>query len=362
MIGRMTSWCFRGGRKKASCLGLALLFCCKMSLPALAQTTMSVAYPVDPTGVIDDALEALAGDLSEAGNRRIDLQPIIVPADDHRQSVRLVYDGEADIAFIPIGEAVELSTKFAVFEVPFLFDNLDAVGRFVGGEQGDVVMDSLREYGLIGLGLLHQDLRDLAGADLSADTGSLQGRQLGVDERSDIRPFDEAGASSQPMLPTAMADALAEGQIEAAEVTTPAVAADATLQNQQRLLLTDHRYDGWVLVANRDWLENLSEDSRAAFRATVVDTLAQLNAKAEERVEAALAALRDAGMDIIELEFAIKDQWRAAMADSLTRYEDLVTGEIVTAARRANISSLGGEFHFGVFVVICAKLLKLDMV
>ncbi len=333
---RIASWSFLRP------IGALLLFF-HMAFPASAQTTISITHPADRTGIVEQGLAALARDLTEASNGSVDLQPVSVPTDDARRSVQLVYDGEAALALLPIGEAVELSEKFAVFERPFLFDNLDAVGRFVDSEQGRVVLDSLREYGLLGFGLLHQDLRDLAGADLSADPGSLQGRQLGVDERIDIRPFDEAGASSQPMLPAAMADALTEGQIDAVEVTTPTVAADATLQNQQRLLLTDHRYDGWVLVANRDWLENLSEDSRAAFRVTVVDTLAQLNAEATERVVSVLASLRDDGMDVIELDFAIKDQWRAAMADSLTRYEDLVTGEIVTAARRANISSLSGE-------------------
>ncbi len=99
-----------------------------MALPALAQTAISVAHPVGRTGVVEEALAALARDLTETGDGAIDLQPVLVPADDARRSVQLVYDGEVDLAVLPFGEAIELSSAFAIFEIPFLFGNLDAVG------------------------------------------------------------------------------------------------------------------------------------------------------------------------------------------------------------------------------------------
>ncbi len=134
-------------------------------------------------------------------------------------------------------------------------------------------MGSLREYGLIGLGLLHQDLRDLMGSNVSADPASFGGLRVGVDERTDVRPFDEAGTVSQLLSPTDITPALAEA---------------------------------WILVANRDWFETLSEDSRAAFRATVRDMLDRLNAGAEERIDEALSSLREAGTEVIELDFEAK--------------------------------------------------------
>ena len=254
-IGRIESWSWLWQ------IG-TLLFFVHMPLQAFAQTMISVTHPVDRTGIVEEALAALTRNLTDAGNGAIDLQPVLVPADDARQSVQLVYDGEVDLAALPIGEAIELSSVFAVFEIPFLFDNLDAVGRLVGGEEGQAVLGSLREYGLIGLGLLHQDLRDLMGSNVSADPASFDGLRVGVDERTDIRPFDEAGAVSQLLSPTDVSSALAEGQIDAAEVTSPDVAADEAWQGEERLIVSDHRYEGWILVANRDWFETLSEDSR----------------------------------------------------------------------------------------------------
>ena len=328
---RKPSWIFT--------LAICALFT-MITNPSVAQTMISVAHPADRTGIVEQALAALARDLTEASDGSVDLRPVSVPTDDARRGVQLVYDGEAALALLPIGEAIELSDKFAVFEMPFLFDNLDAVGRFVGSEEGWVVLDSLREYGLIGLGLLHQDLRDLAGADLSADPASVDGSRLGVDERTDIRPFDEAGAVLQRLSTVEMTEALADGEVDAAETTSPVAAAEET---RQELLVTDHRYEGWVLVANRDWFETLSVDSRAALRETARKTLDRLNAEAEGRVEAALASLGEAGAQVPVLDFDAKNRWRSAMADSLARYEALIGAEIVTAARRANISVQSGD-------------------
>lgn len=65
----------------------------QLALPALAQTANSVAHPLDRTGIVGDAIDTLARDLTEAGDGAIDLLPVLVPADDARQSVQLVYDG-----------------------------------------------------------------------------------------------------------------------------------------------------------------------------------------------------------------------------------------------------------------------------
>ena len=75
---------------------------------------------------------------------------------------------------------------------------------------------------------------------------------------------------------------------------------------------------------------------------TVRDTLDRLNAGAEERIDEALSTMREAGTDVIELDFEAKGRWREAMARSLSRYEELIGTEIVTAARRANISVQSG--------------------
>lgn len=304
---------------------------------AHAQTTLTIAHPVDATGILEEALPDLGERLSEESAGRVSLETVIVPAADAREGVRRVHAGEAELALLPIGEAVELSDKFAVFEVPFLFDNLGAVDRFLSNAEGRVVLNSLREFGLVGLGLLHQDLRDLVGEGLAADPRGLREKTLGVDERTDIQPFDALGARSASRPLFAFETPYAAGRIDAVEVTVPGLARSRALQRRGRLFVTDHRYDGWVLVANRGWLRSLSEDGRFRLRGTLRDWLDAQNSLAQERIDEQLTRIRDH----VVLDFQDKERWREALAEPLARYEDLIGTDIVEAARRANFVTQG---------------------
>ena len=310
-------------------------------LPAHAQTTLTIAHPVDSTGILEDALPDLGERLSEESAGRVGLETVILPAENARESVRLVYEGEAELALLPIGEAIELSDTFAVFEMPFLFNDLGAVDRFIGGAEGRIVLNSLREFGLVGLGLLHQGLRDLVGEGLAADPRSLRGKTLGVDERTGIQPFNALGARSASRPLFAFETPYAAGRIDAVEVTVPTLARSRALQRRGRLFVTDHRYDGWVLVANRGWLRSLSDDGRFRVRDTLRAWLDTRNSLAQERIDEQLTRIRDH----VVLDFQDKERWREALAEPLARYEDLIGADIVEAARRANFVTQG-EFSF----------------
>lgn len=323
-------------------------------LPAHAQTTLTIAHPVDATGILEEALPDLGERLSVESGGQVSLEPMIPPADDAQESVQLVYEGEAEFALIPIGEAVELSDKFAVFEVPFLFDNLGAVDRFMDTDEGRIVLDSLREYGLIGVGLLHEDLRDLKGPFVNADPASLVGI-LGVDERahrgggwldveermeSTIAPFNALGARSLSAPLADFEEPLSEGQISA-EVTVPRLLANETLRSGGQLVVSDHRYQGWVLVANRNWLESLSDLGRGKLQGALSTWLSVMNARAEVLIRDGLDVVVQSLDGYVVLDFAQKERWRDALAESLPDYELLVGGDIIQAARRSNIVTQG---------------------
>ena len=309
--------------------------------PAHAQTTLTIAHPVDATATLEQALPDLGERLVQESDGRVSLEPVTLAAETMRESVRLVHAGEVELALLPIGEAIELNDKFAVFETPFMFNDLGAVDRFIETAEGRVVLNSLREYGLVGLGLLHVDLRDLTGEGLATDPRSLRDKTLGVDERTGIEPFDALGTRSVSRPLPAFETPFAAGRLDAVEVTVPGLIQSRALQRRGRLFITDHRYDGWVLVANRGWLRGLADAARDRLRATLRTWLSAQNSRTNERIDEQLVRIRDH----VVLDFQDKERWREALAEPLARYEDLVGTDIIEAARRSNFVTQG-QFSF----------------
>lgn len=305
---------------------------------AQAQTILTITHSLDPTGILEEALADLAEAMSQRSEGLVRLDSVILPGGDTKEGgVRFVHEGKVELALIPVGEAIELSEKFAVFEVPFLFDNLGAVDRFMDTAAGQIVLESLREYGLVGLGLIHKDLRDLKGLGLTVDPGTLEGKTLGVDERTDIRPFESLGARSISRPRAGFESPFAAGTIDAIEVTTPDLVRSRDLQRTGELILTNHRYDGWVLVANRGWLRSLSDTGRGKLRETLQTWLRIQSDRAEERINNQLAGLSGYS----NLEYSEKEPWRDALTGTLGRYVEVIGADIIDAARRANIISQG---------------------
>ncbi len=304
---------------------------------AQAQTTLTVAYPLDTTGILKEALADLDERLSRRSDGQARLNTIILPGGDAQEGVRLVHEGKTELALIPVGEAIELSDKFAVFEVPFLFDNLGAVDRFIDTAEGQIVLQSLREYGLVGLGLVHKDMRDIKGAGVNSDPQSLRGKSLGVDERANIRPFDSLGTRSISRPSSSSHDHFLAGRIDAIETTVPDLVRSRDLQSKGELVVTDHRYEGWVLAANRGWLRSLSETSRRQLRDILQTWLSVQSDQADGRISDQLAGLST----YTDLDYRDKEPWRDAFVRALRRYIELIGADIVDAARRANIMSQG---------------------
>jgi TRAP-type transport system periplasmic protein len=228
--------------------------------------------------------------------------------------MEMVRSGQLDV--VPIGsDAVQLDSKWAVFDMPFLFPDRETASRILDGEIGQQLTESMREsaglqvlgFGEIGFRNITNNVRPVV---TPADLQGLKLRTPGSKTR--ILAFQKLGATPVTMNIGELYLALQQGTVDGQENPLGNIKAFSWNEVQKYLSLSSHVYTPVTLAMNGERWDSLSDEQKAAIEraaakavehsrqfgadndATLLDELSQTM----EVNEIDLAAFREASQPI----------------------------------------------------------------
>src|SRR3546814_13665188 len=71
--------------------------------------------------------------------------------------------GEAQLAAPSLSKFEKYTKKFRIFDLPFLFEDIEAVDRFKASDAGQDLLHSMEGNGLLGLGYWHNGMKQISG-------------------------------------------------------------------------------------------------------------------------------------------------------------------------------------------------------
>ncbi len=86
--------------------------------------------------------------------------------------------GDVQLAAPSLSKFSRYTKKLDIFDLPFLFDNMAAVDRFQQGPDGQKLLSSLKKKGLVGLGYLHNGLKQMSADKPLRVPGDAKGSQV----------------------------------------------------------------------------------------------------------------------------------------------------------------------------------------
>ena len=181
----------------------------------------------------------------------------------HMQQVRT---GQLDV--IPIGsDAVQLDSKWAVFDIPFLFADRDAVARVLDGDIGRQLDESFQKsaglkvlgFGEIGFRNISNNVRPVK---VPEDLKGLKLRTPGSKTR--ILSFEMLGASPIKMNIGEVYLALQQGVVDGQENPLSNIRKWSWYEVQKYISMSRHVYTPITFVMNLDRYRSLSDEQRAA--------------------------------------------------------------------------------------------------
>jgi len=248
--------------------------------------------------------------------------------------------GDVQIVAPALAKFGKYTKKLQVFDLPFLFDNIDAVDRFQRSPKGLELLNSMEDKGLIGLGFLHNGMKQLsANVPLRTpeDAKGLKFRIMSSDVLE--AQFKDIGANPQKLAFAEVYQALQSGVVDGAENPWSNIYTKKFYEVQKYITESDHGVLDYMVVTNAKWWNGLPADVRAGLAKAMTESITYGNKIAmteDESYRAKVIAAKKA--EVITLTKAQKAEWRKAMKPVWAQFEPEIGKDLVEAAQQANES------------------------
>jgi C4-dicarboxylate-binding protein DctP len=229
--------------------------------------------------------------------------------------------------------------KLQLFDLPFLFDDMDAVDRFQHSENGKKLLDAMTNRGLKGLAYWHNGLKQLStNRDKLTRPEDIKGLKFRI-QASDVleAQFRQLGANPQKLAFSEVYQALQTGVVDGQENTWSNIYSQKFYEVQKTIANTNHGVIDYMVVTNAKWWDGLPEDVRKG--------LAQAMEEATQYANEEAAKLNDRDRKLIEDAKKAKVQtlskedvaaWREAMKPVWQKFEGDIGKDLIDAALKAN--------------------------
>jgi C4-dicarboxylate-binding protein DctP len=261
---------------------------------------------------------------------------------DDDQVLEAMLRGDVQLAAPSLSKFEAFTKQFQIFDLPFMFVNIDAVDAFQNSETGQAMKDSMQRRGLQGLEFWHNGLKQFS-ADVPLlkpeDAAGLKFRVQPSDVI--IAQMEALDASPQPMAFSEVYGALQQGVVDGQENTWSNIYGQKFFEVQDGITETNHGVLDYLVVASVDWLDSLDPEVRDQLLTILNEVTVERNAAVAEVDAEARQAILDAGATIRELSDEERQAWVDAMKPVWEQFVDGVGQENIDAAQEFNAQVSG---------------------
>ena len=321
-------------RAGVSAVVLALMC---LGLPAASFAQIVIKFPHDlapttPKGRGADYFERI---VEERLPGRVDVE--IYPSSslmNDQTSLEALAFGEIQMIAISLSKLDRLTKRFQIFDLPFLFADLEQVEAFQSSRVGQELLGELTRRGLQGVAYWHNGQKQLT-ADVPlrtpADAEGLEFRIMDSDVL--LEQIRAIGGNPQKMPFSEVYQALQMGAINAQENTWSNIYASKFYEVQEYITESNHGYIGYLVAVNPSFWAGLPSDVRTVLDEAIVETTQYVNSIARKVNQEARAAVLASGRNtLIELSDEERAQWRHAMSPVWDEFADDIGPELLRAA------------------------------
>ncbi len=240
--------------------------------------------------------------------------------------------GGVQMACTSVAPLVEFSPKIGVLTLPYLFRGPDHMWQVLEGPIGEELFGSLEANGLVGLAWYDSGARSFYNRQRPIRTlDDLRGLKIRVQKSEIMREMVAAlGASPVSLGFKDVYTNLYTGAIDGAENNLPSYRSERHFEVAKYYSYDRHSMIPDLLMINKGLWDRLSEDEREALKKTARESSTAQRQFWREYVDEALAAVREAGCEVTEIDDVAAFQ--QAVAPLYERYGD-VYGDLIDRIR-----------------------------
>jgi len=242
--------------------------------------------------------------------------------------------GEVQMIAISLSKLDRLTHKFQIFDLPFLFPDLQAVEEFQASDSGQELLNSIVDRKILGLSFWHNGMKQFGGPRAMRTPDAAAGLKFRIME-SDVLQAQilQIGGNPQKMAFGEVYQALQTGAVDAQENTWSNIYSSKFYEVQAFVTETNHGYLGYLLAVNPDFWHSLPDDIRIELNAIVQEVSAWANERSAGINLAAKEKIIASGRsEVTELTPAERTVWQQAMRPVWDKFSDTIGAAAIAAA------------------------------
>lgn len=229
--------------------------------------------------------------------------------------------------------------QLQLFDLPFLFKDMAAVEKFQQSDKGQELLNSMQKKGLVGLGYLHNGLKQLSASSpikVPADAAGLKFRIM----TSDVLAAQFLAVKATPLKKpfSEVFTLLQTKAIDGQENTYSNIYSKKFFEIQPYITESNHGLLDYMVVTSTEFWMDLPEDIRAEVKKALDEAIAYGNKIAADQDLSDRQKIIDSKRsEIIQITDAERSQWVEAMKPVWEEFEKEIGKDMIDAAYKSNM-------------------------
>ncbi|MEK9795255.1 MAG: DctP family TRAP transporter solute-binding subunit, partial [Alphaproteobacteria bacterium] len=259
---------------------------------------------------------------------------------DDNKVLEAMLNGDVQIAAPSLSKFETFTKKFRLFDLPFVFENIDAVDRYQNSADGQKLLKSMERKGLLGLAFWHNGMKQLSASKPLLEPGDAKGLKFRVQPSEVlVAQFEALGANPQKMAFSEVYGALQTKVVDGQENTWSNIYGRKFFEVQDGVTETNHGIIDYLVVTSTEWWESLPADVRDQLSKIMAEVTEARNSESTAVNENAKKLVIDAGGTVRQLTPAQRKAWIEAMKPVWEKFQDEIGIDTIEAAVSYNQSS-----------------------
>ncbi|MEM8651500.1 MAG: DctP family TRAP transporter solute-binding subunit, partial [Pseudomonadota bacterium] len=256
---------------------------------------------------------------------------------DDNKVLEALLNGDVQLAAPSLSKFEKFTKKFRIFDLPFMFANIEAVDAFQNSDAGNALKDSMVKRGLKGLAFWHNGMKQMSASKPLIDPSDAKGLKFRV-QASDVlvAQFEQLGASPQKMSFKEVYGGLQTKVIDGQENTWSNIFGKKFFEVQDGVTETNHGIIDYLVVTSDDWWNGLDAGVRDQLATIIKEVTETRNQEAFAVNQENKAKIIEAGGVVRSLTPAQRQAWVDALKPVWAKFEGDVGKDLIDAAQALN--------------------------
>lgn len=246
--------------------------------------------------------------------------------------------GDVQFAAPSLSKFSKYTQKLQLFDLPFLFQDMAAVERFQEGPYGQDLLLSMFDKGIIGVGYLHNGMKQLSASNPLKIPSDAAGRKFRIMSSDVLQAQFEAIDAVPLKKPFSEVFTLLQTKaIDGQENTWSNIYSKKFFEVQPYITESNHGLVDYMVVTSAEFWQGLNPPLRRELERAMEEAIFFGNQIAEEKSLSDRQKIVDSSRSqVIALTPAERQQWVSVMQPVWQKFEKDIGADLIKAAQAAN--------------------------